>query len=119
MNRTHRDGGVVAVALAAGLLLGAAPVRAADVPPAAQPLRKLSRGLANGLGGVFAIPATIAAVGQEEGPLAGLTWGLFVGIGEAITRTAVGVAETFTFLFPLPQYGYEPILQPEFLFQPG
>ena len=119
MNRTHRDGGVVAVALAAGLLLGAAPVRAADIPPAAQPLRKLSRGLANGFGGILAIPATIAAVGQEQGPLAGLTWGLFVGIGVAITRTAVGIAETLTFPLPLPQIGYEPLLEPEFLFQPG
>jgi putative exosortase-associated protein (TIGR04073 family) len=94
------------------------PAWAAAVPEAAQPLRKLSRGLANGFGGILAIPVTIRQVGEQEGPLAGLTWGVFMGIGVAVTRTLVGIAEVATFPIPLPQVGYGPLLQPEFLFQP-
>ena len=95
------------------------PADAAAVDPACcQPIRKLSRGLANTVTGVLEIPLTIATVGQEEGPVAGLSWGLLLGFGAAVTRTIVGVAETLTFPFPLPRSSYEPLLQPEFLLRP-
>ena len=110
--------GPVAFLFAAALLGAQAGPCAADVPAAAQPIRKLSRGLANGLGGLLAIPVTIRQVGDQEGPLAGMTWGLFVGVGVAVTRTLVGVAEILTFPFPLPEIGYGPLLRPEFLLQP-
>jgi len=111
----------IACLVAAGCVACAATpasASAASIPQAAQPLRKLSRGLANGFGGVLAIPVTIRQVGEAEGPLAGLTWGLFMGIGVAVTRTLVGVAEVATFPIPLPEVGYDPLIRPEFLFQP-
>lgn len=88
-------------------------------PACCQPIRKLSRGLANTVTGVLEVPLTIVTVGQEEGPVAGLSWGLLLGLGAAVTRTVVGVAETLTFPFPLPRSGYEPLLQPEFLLHPN
>ena len=83
-----------------------------------QPIRKLSRGMANTVTGIFEIPVTIQAVTNEEGPVAGLSWGLFLGTGAALTRTGVGLVEVLTFPFPLPATGYAPLLRPEFLFQP-
>ncbi|MBI4342196.1 MAG: exosortase system-associated protein, TIGR04073 family [Candidatus Omnitrophica bacterium] len=105
--------------LAACLLSIPSPADAAMIEGGAQPLRKLSRGLANTVTGVLEIPITISAVSQEEGPVAGMSWGLFLGTGAALTRTAVGLIEVFTFPFPLPSTGYAPLLRPEFLLQPG
>ncbi len=82
------------------------------------PLRKFSRGVANSLSGLLEIPLTISRVGEHEGPVAALTWGLFTGCGAALTRTAVGLAELITFPIPLSTVGYDPLLQPEFLLQP-
>ena len=92
---------------------------AVTIEAGAQPLRKLSRGLANTVTGALEIPITISTVSQEEGPVAGMSWGLFLGTGAALTRTAVGVLEVLTFPFPLPSTGYAPLLRPEFLLQPG
>ena len=94
------------------------PVCAATLEETAKPLRKLSRGLANSVAGILALPVTMTQVGQEEGPVAGMSWGLFLGLGAAITRTLVGVAEVLTFPFPLPAVGYGPLIKPEFLLQP-
>ena len=111
---------IMALALAAtALLFVPAPAGAAMMEEGAQPLRKLSRGLANTVTGVLEIPITISAVSNEEGPVAGMSWGLFLGTGAALTRTAVGLIEVFTFPFPLPSTGYAPLLRPEFLLQPG
>ncbi len=82
------------------------------------PIRKLSRGLANSVTGILEIPTTIQSIGATEGPVAGIFLGLPMGVGTAVMRTAVGLAETVTFLFPLPKIGYEPLLKPEFLFRP-
>jgi putative exosortase-associated protein (TIGR04073 family) len=104
------------------LLIGAVmvsmPPSASAMQREAQPLRKLSRGLANTVTGLLEIPLTISVVSQEEGPVAGMSWGLFLGTGAAITRTAVGLIEVLTFPFPLPATGYAPLLRPEFLLQP-
>lgn len=100
------------------MLASAWPAYAEVVDRVAPPVRKLSRGLANTITGVFEIPLTIQAVGLEQGPAAGLSLGLMIGLGGAVTRTAIGLIEVATFPFPLPRGGYEPLLQPEFLFQP-
>jgi putative exosortase-associated protein (TIGR04073 family) len=119
MRDLHRWRGLAAWLTAAVLVAGpAGPARAVIIDRGAQPLRKLSRGVANAVGGVLEIPLAISHVHQEEGPVAALSWGLFLGIGAAVTRTVVGVVETATFLFPLPRTGYEPIMQPEFLLHP-
>ena len=94
------------------------PAYAQTTPETAQTLRKLSRGLANAVAGILTIPVTIQQVGQREGPVAGMSWGLFLGLGAAVTRTLVGIAEVLTFPIPLPEVGYGPLIQPEFLLQP-
>ena len=96
----------------------AAPPRAAAMDQTANPVRKLSRGLANAFAGVLEIPLTVSATSQKEGPVAAMTWGALVGFGAAVMRTAIGVAEVLTFPIPLPNVGYGPLLRPEFLLQP-
>ena len=119
---THRIHSAVAALLLIGAVALSLPASAGasygGIERGAQPLRKLSRGLANTVTGVLEVPITIAAVSQEEGPVAGMSWGLFLGTGAALTRTAVGLIEALTFPFPLPSTGYAPLLRPEFLLQP-
>ena len=109
---------VVAISAACAFSMPGA-AGASTIEAGTQPLRKLSRGLANTVTGVLEIPITISAVSQEEGPVAGMSWGLFLGTGAALTRTAVGIVEVLTFPFPLPATGYAPLLRPEFLLQPA
>ena len=113
--------GVSALAVVLGAvccLLGPSSASAYSLERGSQPIRKLSRGVANTVTGIFEIPVTIQAVTNEEGPVAGMSWGLFLGTGAALTRTGVGLVEILTFPFPLPATGYAPLLRPEFLFQP-
>lgn len=79
------------------------------------PIRKLGRGLANAASGVLEIPLAMSRIGREEGPMAGTFLGLCYGFGAAVTRMGVGIIEVATFPFPLPEVGYGPILEPEFL----
>ena len=78
------------------------------------PLRKLGRGLANLATGVLEVPRTIVTVTEEDGYVAGATYGIVKGVAWGVMRTAVGAYETITFLVPFP-FHYEPILKPEFL----
>ena len=96
----------------------AAPPGELDVTAGYNPIRKLGRGLSNTVLGVMEIPVEIYRTGATDGPLAAFSVGVFYGIGAAITRTAVGAIEIGTFLFPLPDIGYGPIIKPEFLFHP-
>lgn len=77
--------------------------------------RKLGRGLANMATGFLEVPDNIVRVSEKDGWLAGITFGTMKGLAWAIVRTAVGAYETVTFFAPVPS-GYEPILEPEFLF---
>ena len=90
-----------------------------DMPWNGDPIRKLGRGLANTFGGVLEIPMGIERVSATEGPMAGISVGFLYGLGAAVTRAAVGVGEVLTFVFPLPEIGYGPILRPEFLLNPN
>jgi len=78
------------------------------------PLRKLGRGLANMATGVLEVPRTIVTVTEEDGYVAGVSYGVVKGVAWAVLRSAVGAYETLTFLIPLP-FHYDPILEPEFL----
>ena len=51
------------------------PAEADVLKETAQPLRKLSRGLANSVTGVLEVPLTIQAVGNSKGPVAGVFLG--------------------------------------------
>ena len=82
------------------------------------PIRKLSRGVTNTVAGVLEVPLTISKVGNEEGPVAALSWGLLNGCGAALGRTLMSVVELVTFPFPLGDVGYRPLLEPEFLLHP-
>ncbi len=82
-------------------------------------VRKLGRGLANSLFSIVELPSQMIAVGEHQGPLAGGTLGLLVGLSAVVTRTVVGLVEVATFPLPLPRVGYGPVVQPEFLLQPG
>ena len=78
--------------------------------------KKLGRGLANLLAGWVEIPKGIQSVGNENGFLAGITWGPIYGVGNALVRTGAGAYEVAT--FPVPVDGkYDPILEPEFPLQ--
>jgi len=102
-----------------GLVVGASPAHAEVVDRMPHPIRKLGRGLANAIGGVLEISLKIQEVGLEKGPVAGITLGLLLGTAEAIGRIMVGALEIITFPFPLGQHGYEPLLLPEFILEPG
>lgn len=132
MRRARRAFMAVAAALAMGLTSAGSPVLAEepatvhhtaapgyDMPWNGDPVRKLGRGLANTFGGILEIPLGIERVSAVEGPVAGVSTGLLYGLGAAVTRMAVGVGEVLTFVFPLPEVGYGPILKPEFLLNPS
>jgi len=64
----------------------------------------------------FRLPdGAIQETTQTSGAAAGFTWGLLRGIGRGFIRTAAGAYEFFTFPFPAPP-GYEPVIQPEYVF---
>ena len=80
------------------------------------PIDKLGRGLSNITLSLGEIPKQVMRETEESNLFYGLTSGLFVGIGRTILRTAVGVYDTATFLFPYPK-DYAPIMKPAHIFQ--
>lgn len=94
---------------------------AGAVPAAAEPMEagkafsKLTRGFVNVITGWVEVPKRIQETTQASGAAAGFTWGLLRGIGHGFIRTAAGAYEFFTFPFPAPP-GYEPVIQPEYVF---
>lgn len=81
---------------------------------AQDPVRKLSRGVANMFTGVFEIPDNIGKAYKDESLVIALSYGLFKGIGMALLRTIAGVYETVTCAIPFPD-NYVPLMEPEFL----
>ena len=98
---------VLFLVLGCALLL-ALPSRAADTKS-----RKLGRGFSNLLFGVVEVPKNMMDINEQYGSAAGITWGLFRGLGRFATREVVGGYEIVTFWAP-----QGPIIEPEFLFQP-
>jgi len=81
-------------------------------------LKKAIRGGQNLVFGIVTdVPRTVYYESREHGALYGVPIGLFKGIGVGAIRTAVGLYELLT--FPLPVNDYEPLVQPEFPFEPG
>ena len=86
-----------------------------------KPVEKLSRGIANVAFGPLEILMKGWDVTQEEGGIAGITFGTLKGVSFCIAREVVGVVDIVTFLFPLPGcpedptdagWGYGPIMYP-------
>ena len=116
MRNASRLGALLAVCLLAQSAWAASSGSSITAKPG--PIRKLSRGLANTFAGGLEIPLAMSKVGKDEGPMAALSLGLLQGVGAAWIRTFIGIMELATFPVPLPKQGYEPILEPEFLFEP-
>ncbi|OPZ28078.1 MAG: hypothetical protein BWZ02_01406 [Lentisphaerae bacterium ADurb.BinA184] len=77
-------------------------------------LRQFGRGVGNLVSSPFEIPGNIYDVKEEEGDLAGATYGTVRGLWRGVTRAGVGVFEVVT--CPL---GLKPIIEPEFPLQGG
>ena len=109
-------------AVRGGMLAAVILVFAVHADPAqAEPMQtgkaftKLTRGFVNVITGWVELPKRIQETTQASGAAAGFTWGLLRGIGHGFIRTAAGAYEFFTFPFPAPP-GYEPVIQPEYVF---
>ena len=77
--------------------------------------RKLGRGINNVVFGLLEIPRNIQSINEEKGGSAALTEGLFRGFYRAAIRTVfVGPYEVLTF-----PTATDPIIEPEFYFEPG
>jgi putative exosortase-associated protein (TIGR04073 family) len=98
---------MLAVVLPALLHAGAA---AAQEQTAA---RKFGRGAAGVCCSVLEIPGNMIQEGRTTGPVAGMTYGLALGLGKFVAGTLVGVYELLSAPFELPA-GFEPILEPEY-----
>ena len=87
----------------------------AESMEAGKAMTKLTRGLINIVTGWVEIPKRVQETSYESGAAAGYTWGILRGIGHAFIRTAAGAYELVTFPFPAPP-GYQPVIQPEYIF---
>lgn len=77
--------------------------------------RKVTRGFFNTTTGWLEIPKRMFETGDQQGALAGWTWGFCRGLGYGFIRTAAGLYELFTFPFPAPK-DYAPVIDPEFVY---
>ena len=102
--------------LAAALLLAFATCSPADIqdPPSNDhgPTRKLGRGISNVVFGIAELPVSIARVNSREGNSAAASYGVVRGAGRSFMRFHTGLAEIFSFPFPVNHGTYYPFLKP-------
>lgn len=102
--------------LAAALVVGLSTSTLADIqdPPSNEygPTRKLGRGISNVVFGVAELPVTIARVNEREGNSAAAGYGVVRGVGRSYMRFHTGLAEIFSFPFPVNRGSYYPLLPP-------
>ena len=113
---------VLAGAVLAVMMIGGSVCQAAPGDPwIMKPVEKLGRGIANVAFGPLELLMKGWDVTQEEGGIAGITFGTLKGVSFCIAREVVGVVDIVTFLFPLPGcpedptdagWGYGPIMYP-------
>jgi putative exosortase-associated protein (TIGR04073 family) len=100
--------------LAAALLAGLSASALADIqdPPSNEygPTRKLGRGISNVVFGIAELPVSIARVNEREGNSAAAGYGVVRGVGRSYMRFHTGLAEIFTFPFPINRGTYYPFL---------
>ena len=81
------------------------------------PVRKLGRGVANVVTCPIEIFYRMNQIAKQKGPIAGVSWGLFLGVTRMVVRGSVGVYEILTFPIPYPK-GYRPLMSdPEFFLE--
>ncbi|MDP3722355.1 MAG: exosortase system-associated protein, TIGR04073 family [Candidatus Omnitrophota bacterium] len=76
---------------------------------------KLLRGMVNLLTGWVEIPKRVHETSRASGAGSGFTFGVVRGLGYGFVRTAGGVYEMATFLFPAPP-DYRPVMRPDYIF---
>ena len=112
---------ILASAIFAVMVIGASTSQAADDPWIMKPVEKLGRGIANVAFGPLELLMKGWDVTQEQGGIAGVTYGPLKGVCYVIAREVVGVVDIVTFPFPLPGcpddpndagWGYGPIMRP-------
>jgi putative exosortase-associated protein (TIGR04073 family) len=100
--------------LAAALVAGFALPTFADIqdPPSNEygPTRKLGRGISNVVFGIAELPVSIARVNEREGNSAAAGYGVVRGLGRSYMRFHTGLAEIFSFPFPINRGTYYPLL---------
>ena len=101
--------------VAAVMVLAGSHRAAAESMDAEKAFGKLARGAVNLLTGWVEIPKRVHETSQQEGAIAGFTWGLVRGLGYGFIRTAAGAYELVTFPFPAPP-AYAPVIRPEYVF---
>ena len=116
---------LVAACVAVAVFGFVSGVRADDADPVImRPVQKLGRGISNVAFSVFEIPMKWSEVTNEQGGLAGITYGSLKGVCYTVARIVVGVVEVVTFFAPLPGcpnypddigWGYGPIMKPEWV----
>ena len=87
------------------------PVEVTTAPR--EPLRQLGRGVSNVITGILEVPFNMYVISKDQGDVAGSTYGLARGVWRFSVREVVGVFETVTCPF-----GWSPIIEPEFFFEP-
>jgi putative exosortase-associated protein (TIGR04073 family) len=80
----------------------------------ANALTKFGRGLVNMGSCWLEVPKQAYEVTKEDGPLAGITYGIVKGTAMGIARGASGVYDTAT--FPIPKYDQK-LMEPEYVFE--
>ena len=93
-----------------------------------RPMEKLGRGITNVAFSFCELPMAWTEVAEEQGALAGITYGTLRGLCYVIARIGVGVVDVVTFPFPLPNcpddledvgWGYGPIMKPAWVVPVG
>jgi len=80
-------------------------------------LKKLGRGICNIGTCPLEVFEQIKRVSNDEGPMAGCSYGVVKGVSMMVVRGCAGVYEFVTFPFPVPK-DYRPLLtDPEFFFE--
>lgn len=69
---------------------------------AGNPVEKLGRGVANVIFSPMELLMKPYDTAQEQGNVAGITYGVFRGVCYTVARIGVGVADICTFFMPLP-----------------
>jgi len=109
------------VILAVGSLGLAGSLSAAEVWPEHY-MDGISRKLGRGVANVVTAPAELIRqpylVGQQEGGLAAITYGLVKGCWWTLYRALAGLYDAATFYVPIPR-GFRSLIYPEFVYAGG
>lgn len=75
---------------------------------------KLGAGIANVGTGFLEIPKTVIINSRNQGPLYGMTAGLFKGFWFGVCRTGFGIVDVLTFPFPTEPFATPKVIWKDF-----